>query len=523
MVTAFLRTLKVVGLIVALVLSGLTLAKRSDPAEVQFVLLPDAIPSIDDPSFEPFGSAHDRVIGVEIGGEAKAYPISIMNFHEIANDELGGRPIAVTYCPLCATGVVYDRTMDGQTLEFRVSGRLYKSNLVMQDTATGSLWSQIEGRAIQGKYEGQELSIVQSTMTTLSAWRRQHPNTTVLSPPDQGRDYESDPYAGYDRSDDVLFPTDAVPGPLQPKDMVFGVRLHGERVAYPFRILASRSLVEDVVGGREIVVTHYAGGVQAFFTDGRNFTWDGGFKMSDEGGGTWNMVTGEGPGETRLEAVEALPSFWFAWVNAHPDTRIFAMQADPVPAAGLNLNLLHPITLAMIGILAYTGFMVGRYAWTRWRGRRQLLMSDWMSPKHGWVNGILAGIVGAAVLYDAGFTLLGFYRIPQTILGLALWAWGGALVWEWYVHRGREIRATNLRPEGIWWDCEDELDAAGYTASCREASRWHPAQVILELVENDDEVWVTAGGSVSIPEGAESLRETVDASLGRWANVEDDK
>lgn len=522
-VALHLRTLKVVGLVVALLLSGLTLAKRADPSEVQFVLLPDAIPAISEPSFEAYGRADQRVMGVAVDGETKAYPIEVLNYHEIVNDEIGGEPVAVTYCPLCASGVAFDRRVEGNVLEFRVSGRLYKNNLVMQDTRTGSLWSQIEGRSIRGDYEGIELDVVPTTMTTMDIWREQHPNTTVLKPPG-GRDYGSDPYGGYDRSDQVLYPSGPTPGPLEPKAMVLGVSVDGDDVAYPYATLASERVVQDRVGNRSIVVTYYAGATQVFLAGDRSFSWDHGPQMVDGDGGTWNMVTGVGPDDANLTRLDGLPTYWFSWADFHPDTTIYGTQVQAASSDGLDLNLFHPLTWVLLGVLAYAGFLLGRHALGWWRTRDGgLVTSDWVETRHGWVHAVLAGIVAAAVLYDALYTVQPRYWVPQTLLGVGLLGWAGALAWEWRAHRGRMLKSTNLHPEGIWWDCEDALSTADIPVHCREPEGTHPASVILELVERRQEIWVTPRGLVSVPADDEELREVVDASLARWANVEEPK
>jgi len=122
----------------------------------------DGIPSIDDPQFviaseAEFVSDNDVIIGLEINGETKAYPLSILVWHEIVNDDVGGTPVAVTYCPLCFTNQVFERTINGNEVEFGTSGKLYNSNLVMYDRLTESYWSQALGTAIVGELAGYEL------------------------------------------------------------------------------------------------------------------------------------------------------------------------------------------------------------------------------------------------------------------------------------------------------------------------------------------------------------------------------
>ncbi len=173
-----------------------------EPRDVSiYTLLPkDAIRSIDDPEFitadEALSDMADQefVIGVSIDGDTRAYPITVLSRHEIVNDVVGGQPIAVTFCPLCFTGIVYDRRVEGRELEFGVSGKLVMNDLVMFDRQTDSLWQQILGEGIDGHFKGTRLTPVSATQTTWDQWRTVHPDTLVL---DKGGGYGSDSYDGY--------------------------------------------------------------------------------------------------------------------------------------------------------------------------------------------------------------------------------------------------------------------------------------------------------------------------------------
>jgi hypothetical protein len=149
---------------------------------VRQVVPQDAIPSVDDPEFgdEYFGASDDEVVVVEAEADgtdsARAYPVRILNYHEIVNDEFGGDSIAVTWCPLCGSAVVYDRTVDGKTLTLGVSGKLADDDLVMYDRETGSEWKQSLGEAIAGELEGETLSVRASTVTTYERFREMHPD-----------------------------------------------------------------------------------------------------------------------------------------------------------------------------------------------------------------------------------------------------------------------------------------------------------------------------------------------------------
>src|SRR5215471_9732793 len=146
----------------------------------------DGIPAILNPKFVRPQEAHfladdDQVIGVARGGEAKAYPLRIMNWHEVVDDSVGGEPLAVTYCPLTASAVVFDRQIHGREVVFGVSGLLYQSNLLMYDRATESLWSQLGGQSVAGSMASTGLASVPSELTTWRHWRALHPDTLVLS------------------------------------------------------------------------------------------------------------------------------------------------------------------------------------------------------------------------------------------------------------------------------------------------------------------------------------------------------
>jgi hypothetical protein len=124
-----------------------------------------------------------RVIGVEVGGEARAYPLAVLNWHELVNDTLGGLPILVSDCPRCATGMVFDRTLDGRTRQFGVSGLLYRSDLLLYDHQTESLWSQIAATAVTGELAGKKLNLLGSRQQRWMDWLSAHPK---LEPSDSG-------------------------------------------------------------------------------------------------------------------------------------------------------------------------------------------------------------------------------------------------------------------------------------------------------------------------------------------------
>ncbi|RIA55588.1 DUF3179 domain-containing protein [Dichotomicrobium thermohalophilum] len=166
----------------------------------------DGIPSIDEPKFQPVAdetevAANEPVIGLEINGDARAYPLRILIWHEIVNDTVGGEPVAVTYCPLCNSAVVFKRAVKGETTTFGTTGKLRNSDLVMYDRLTESWWQQFTGKAIVGEMTGTQLEILPARLEALAQFRERHPDGKILVPNNPNfRNYGRNPYAGYDSS-----------------------------------------------------------------------------------------------------------------------------------------------------------------------------------------------------------------------------------------------------------------------------------------------------------------------------------
>lgn len=317
-------------------------------SEIDRVLGKDGIPAITDPAFaEDWSSTEyelqgtNRVIGVKRDGEARAYPMRILNWHEVVNDNLGG-PLLVTFCPLCGSGVTGVRTVDGEETQFGVSGKLWMSDLVMYDAKTESLWSQIRAQAIQGPKTGERIELLPSTLTTLEAWRGSHPDTKVLLPPPKSgtvgsatnaRNYARDPYGGYENSNRIgIGRNDFDDDRLHPKTQVIGIRHDGIARAYPLPRITEEGVVNDEVNGLPVVVTTDSGGSLVAYdrrVDGATLS----FEPADErhiraDGSRWDRVTGEavdGPyeGVTLDRANDVSPKFWFAWAEFNPDTEIY--------------------------------------------------------------------------------------------------------------------------------------------------------------------------------------------------------
>ena len=262
----------------------------------------DGIPAISDPRLikpgeADFLSGDDRVVGIKIDGVAKAYPISILNWHEIVNDEINGQNYAITYCPLCGTAVAFDANIDGKVTEFGVSGLLYNSDVLLYDRNTESLWSQITSSSVAGKLVGKKLNRIPISHTTWQDWQQKHPDTLVLS--DQtghSRDYSRNPYSGYETSRTIYFSVNnSAPDTYHPKELVVGLEFDGVFKAYPFVELEKngKSSFSDSIKGNKITVQ-----------------WDN----KNRSVTIMNRAGKE---------IAGIQGFWFAWFAFHPETEVF--------------------------------------------------------------------------------------------------------------------------------------------------------------------------------------------------------
>lgn len=297
----------------------------------------DGIPSIDNPVFvnaedAVFVGDTDMVMGLEINGDARAYPLLILVWHEIVNDEVGGIPVAVTYCPLCYTSQVFERTIDGEAVEFGTTGKLYQSNLLMYDRLTDSYWSQALGTAVKGPLSGSKLVLVPFDVITWSDWKSAHPDTVILST-DTGyaRAYEVDPYGSYYTDSRIIFPVDNADERMHPKEIIIGFVLDGTSKAYRQADVESSVVINDVVGDTStLLLSMFAGNTRAFDRelDGEVLTFEyDGSRITDAGSGSeWNYdglaVAGERAGE-QLTRLPIEPGFWFEWVAFHPQTLVY--------------------------------------------------------------------------------------------------------------------------------------------------------------------------------------------------------
>lgn len=299
----------------------------------------DGIPSIDKPIYESVIRADQYLkddglgILIERNGTARFYPYQILVWHEIVNDTFEGEPILVTYCPLCATGIVFERLVDGEAVEFGTSGKLWNSNLVMYDRKTQSLWSQAFGEAIVGSKTRETLRQLPAITVSWADFKKAYPNGEVLSRETGAiRDYTRDPYGDYYTNNDVLFPLTNTDDRLNLKEFVFGLRVEEARKAYPDAAVREAGVVNDTVGGKVVVLwlDEDLDAVRGFerMQDGRALTFEySGANLTDlETGSVWGYdgVALSGPlaGES-LIPLSLEPSFWFSWAAVFPETELF--------------------------------------------------------------------------------------------------------------------------------------------------------------------------------------------------------
>jgi hypothetical protein len=321
-----------------------------------FCLPPDAIPAIDRPAFQLAGkvdflSDQEPVMAVVLGGEARAYPLRILVWHEVVNDRLGSTPVVVTFCPLCNSGVAFERTLGGRVLTFAVSGQLRGPNLVMFDRETETLWQQLTGEAERGALEGRRLRMVASRIVPFEEFKATWPDGRVMTEKTgHVRPYGDDPYAGYgvDRHEESVFMFGANVDPrLPPKARILGILSGGTRVAVPYPVSDGRRRVVEIgtAEGAVAVLLEHGVGLQgtAPSFEGQHLGWTGAAYRArlvgrpldlvarstgflDRRTGTVFDVTGvavRGPllGR-RLRPVISVDSYWFAWAFFHPHTEV---------------------------------------------------------------------------------------------------------------------------------------------------------------------------------------------------------
>ena len=260
----------------------------------------DGIPSINSPKFVPVSEAKfmkkkDRILGIYRNGRAKAYPIKIMNWHEIVNDYFADEAIVITYCPLCGSGVAYEANIKNIKRTFSVSGLLYHSDVLLFDRQSESLWSQIKNQAVSGPLKGEKLTPVILEHTSWENWKKQFENTLVLST-ETGyqRDYSRDPYIGYEKKKETYFPINNKDERFHPKVTVLGMEIDGKFKAYPFSELKKvKGLIWDNFNQQNIQIE---------------------FDKKHKSASIKNE---------KGEKIPSVTLFWFAWIAFHPDSEVF--------------------------------------------------------------------------------------------------------------------------------------------------------------------------------------------------------
>ena len=262
----------------------------------------DGIPSIDNPKFISVEDADKWLNDDEFGlviihkGVKRFYSFQVLVWHEIVNDNIAGDPLLVTYCPLCGSGIVFERTIDGEEVEFGTSGKLFNSNLVMYDRKTDTYWSQIGGRAIIGPLTGMELKQFPADVTTWGEWKKVHPDSEVLSrETGSRRRYGTDPYGDYYESRRLISSVEDSDDSLHPKAVVFGIEVNGSFKAYTEFDVKAAKVIEDTVNGVNVKIERDEAGIVTF---------------------------------TNLETNKRIPhdrEFWFAWFAFHTETKLYTL------------------------------------------------------------------------------------------------------------------------------------------------------------------------------------------------------
>jgi hypothetical protein len=320
----------------------------------------DGIPSLDNPVFVTADEASEwladvePVIALEVNGDARAYPLQVVTWHEIVNDTIGGIPAIITFCPLCNSALAFERTVMGEVFEFGVSGLLANSDLIMYDRTNESLWQQFTGQAIVGDLTGHQLTFLPSQIVSFADFRSAFPDGQILSR-DTGfnRRYGENPYSGYDTigSNPFLF-NGELDDTLPAVERVVSVSLvdEGLDIAYPLSVLSAQGVINDKQGNTDLVVFHTAGttsalgassiadaedvGATGVFDPNLNgqtltFSKSGDDILDDQTGSTWNIlgqaVAGELAGQ-RLTPIVHGDHFWFSWAAFKPNTVVYGIN-----------------------------------------------------------------------------------------------------------------------------------------------------------------------------------------------------
>jgi hypothetical protein len=322
----------------------------------------DGIPTLDEPAHVSAKAASwlvdgEPVVGVTAGGETRAYPLRIIDWHELVNDTIGGVPLTLAYCTLCGSAIAYDARTDegGEPRRFLTSGLLYRSNKLMLDRETRTLWNQLTGRPVFGPLAAEEieLALLPAVVTRWSDWRERHPATTVLSlETGHVRPYAPGmPYGPYFQSPNKMFPAPETREELATKERVYGLVYEGVAKAWPLETLTQARVTNDQIGRSRVVliatdgrvevdgrgpeggvVRYEAGGaVRAYLRGEREFSLGpDDDTLRDASGAVWRVEEEilVGPDQVRTERLPGTLAYWFAWQAFHPDTDVDVAEEE---------------------------------------------------------------------------------------------------------------------------------------------------------------------------------------------------
>jgi len=315
--------------------SGKSLVNTS---QISVGLPEGAIPEINNPVFitadnVTYPHDDDIVIGVFYNDVAKAYPLNILSWHEVVNDNFSGKPVAITYCVFCRTAIAYESKVSGKALTFRITGLLYNANDILVDIQTRSYWQQITGESIMGDEIGRNLTKIPTEMTTWGLWKAKYPETLLLSA-NTGfdRDYTINPYIGYEESENTQYFPKTEDKTLFVKDIVYGVSFNDGSKAYPKNNMTAAGLINDSVGKEKLLVLHDKDlDVVKIFnrvlkSTELNFELKDGRIIDTNTNSVWNYdgvaIDGSLKGN-KLKRVDAVQSFWYVWAGFYPQTAVY--------------------------------------------------------------------------------------------------------------------------------------------------------------------------------------------------------
>lgn len=312
----------------------------------------DGIPALDYaaqiPAIEAtYLTPEEPVFGISINGESHAYPLRIIDWHEMANDVVGGVPVSLAYCTLCGAAIAYDgRASDGETYDFGSSGFLFRSNKLMYDRQTRTLWNQITGEPVQGELveTGVTLDLLPVVLTSWKAWQEQHPETLVLDVETGfNRNYAlGAAYGSYFSAEDTMFPVWQRSDLLETKDQVYAITVDGLPHAYPLESIAEEQVINDTVNGLALAVVGTRGIVDVTSSRGDEYSAGSEVRVFERGelsfsptddpdvlvsadGVTWQiteaeLVAADGRTQPRFNGHLA---YWYGWYAFFPNTGLY--------------------------------------------------------------------------------------------------------------------------------------------------------------------------------------------------------